>query len=347
MLLMGFRGLQVEEAGELLDAIADHGLGGVLIFDRDLPSGSSVRNVESPEQLSALISGLQDVSLGSSSGLPLLVAVDQEGGQVARLRPEDGFPPVTPSAAELGRLGEPAATRAAGGAIGQTLASVGVNLDLAPVVDLNVNPRSPAIGALDRSFSADPAVVIGQARAFIEGLHAEQVGGTIKHFPGHGSATGDTHAGVVDVTDTWTEAELEPFAALTADRTTDAVLTAHVFNARLDPQHPASLSRSTISDILRQQLGWDGVVISDDLQMGAIRDAYGHADAARLAVEAGVDLLIIANQQVYEPGIATSTVDLLMDMVQAGDIEERRIDEAWRRITGLKRVLAQAVAEPA
>jgi beta-N-acetylhexosaminidase len=220
--------------------------------------------------------------------------------------------------------------------IARTLASVGVNLNLAPVVDLDVNPTNPIIGALGRSFSADPAIVTAQAEAFIAGHRALGVKTTLKHFPGHGSSTGDTHLGVVDVTDTWSEVELEPFRNVVRDGLADAVLTAHVFNATLDSEHPATLSQPTITGILREQLSWDGIVISDDMQMGAIRDAYGYPDAVRLAILAGVDILTIAQQQVYEEGIVGRTIDLIEGFVRDGTLTEERIDASYRRILALK-----------
>lgn len=330
MLLVGFRGLTVEGAGEIVADIRDRNLGGIVLFDTDQPTHSNVRNVESPAQMTALIGGLQ--SLGAT---PLLVAIDEEGGLVARLDERHGFPP-TISAADLGARGDVAFTRQAGEQIAETLASVGVNLNLAPVVDLNVNPSNPIIGSLGRSFSADPAIVTAQAEAFVVGHRSVGVLITLKHFPGHGSSTGDTHLGVVDVTDTWSAIELEPFRNLVNDGLTDAVLTAHVFNSKLDPQHPATLSEPTITGILRDELGWDGVVISDDMQMGAIRQAYGYADAVRLAILAGVDILTIAQQQVYEPGIVETTIDLIEGLVRDGRLTEARIDESYQRIQVLK-----------
>jgi beta-N-acetylhexosaminidase len=330
MLLVGFRGLTVEEAGEVVLDIGERNLGGILLFDVDQPTGSAVRNVESPSQLAALVAGLQGLA-----PTPLLVAIDEEGGLVARLDQRHGFPPTT-SAAELGADPDLSVTQRAGRQIAETLASVGINLNLAPVVDVNVNPTNPIIGALGRSFSADPSSVTAHAEAFVEGHREVGVRTTLKHFPGHGSSTGDTHLGVVDVTDTWSGMELEPFSALIHDGLADAVLTAHVFNATLDPEHPATLSAPIITGILRGQLGWDGLVLSDDMQMGAIRQAYGYADALRLAILAGVDVLTIAQQQVYEEGIVATTVDLIEGLVRDGSIPEARIEESYRRITAFK-----------
>lgn len=330
MLLVGFRGLTVAQASAIIGDIEQNNVGGILLFDTDQPTHSAVRNISSPAQLKALISGLQ-----ARAATPLIVAVDEEGGLVARLNPNHGFP-ATQSAAALGARNDPAYTEAAGKKIAQTLASVGINLNLAPVVDLNVNPANPIIGALDRSFSANPAVVTSQAEAFIAGHHQVGILTTLKHFPGHGSSTGDTHLGVVDVTDTWTSTELKPFANLIHDGVTDAVLTAHVFNRKLDPQHPATLSNPIVTGILRTQLGWDALVISDDMQMGAIRKAYGYQDALRLAILAGVDVLTIAQQQVFEPGIVAKTIDLIEGLVQSGALTEARIADSHRRITAFK-----------
>ncbi len=330
MLLVGFRGTTAEEAAPILADIHDRGLGGVLLFDFDTPTGSTVRNIVSPEQLGALVAALRD-----ASSAPLLVAVDEEGGQVARLGPSHGFPP-TSSAAELGAIGDPRQTEAAGRAVAQTLASVGIGLNLAPVVDLDINPANPIIGAIGRSFGADPATVSAQAEAFVRGHRSIGVKTALKHYPGQGSARADTHLGVVDVTDVWTDVELEPFRTLVTDGMADAVLTAHIFNARLDPEHPATLSKPTVTGLLRGELGWDGVVISDDMQMGAIRDAYGYEEAVRLAIDAGIDILTIANQQVYEDGIVGRTIDLIEGFVRDGTISAERIAESARRIAAFK-----------
>jgi beta-N-acetylhexosaminidase len=335
MLLVGFRGTTAASAISVLEDIRQHALGGVVLFSVDQPTGSPTRNIESPSQVAALTAALQAAALDAGPRLPLVISVDEEGGRVARLDPAHGFR-ATESAAALGARDDPAYTEVAAARIAAILAAAGINLNLAPVVDLNVNPDNPIIGALDRSFSADPDIVTSQAEAFVRGHHELQVLTTLKHFPGHGSSTGDTHLGVVDVTDTWSEVELAPFGALVQGGLADAVLTAHVFNASLDPEHPATLSRTTITGILRERLGFDGVVLSDDMQMGAIRDAYGYEDAVKLAINAGVDILTIANQQVFEAGIVESTIDLVAGMVEAGEVTEARIRESWRRIQAFK-----------
>ena len=332
MLLVGFRGLTVKEAAGTVADIRDRGLGGVVLFDFDTPTGTYRRNIQSPSQLRRLVSGLRD-----AAAVPLLVAIDEEGGQVDRLKPAYGFPP-TLSAAALGRRNDPAYTRRRAKAVGTTLAGLGIDLDLAPVVDVDVNPTNPIIGALDRSFSSDPAVVTAQGRAFLDGLHDAGVAGALKHFPGHGSSTGDTHLGWVDVTSTWTAMELQPFREIIAAGHTDAVLVAHVFDSKLDPTYPASLSKAVITDLLRGELGFEGVVISDDLQMGAIRAAYGYETAVERAILAGTDVLTIANEQLYEADIVRRTIEIVRSAVAAGRITESRIDASWTRIRRLKGV---------
>lgn len=328
MLLVGFRGATPETAAATVRDITERGLGGVLLFSVDQSTGGE-RNVISAAQLSELVN-----ALSAASSIPLIVAIDQEGGKVARLGPTHGFP-ATPSAAQMGR-GSVDDTRALATVMAQTEASVGVTLNLAPVVDLAVNPSNPAIAELDRSFGADAQVVVDHARAFIEGHHDRGVRCAIKHFPGQGSASGDTHLGVVDVTSDWTERELEPFADLVADGSADAVLTAHIFNANLDREHPATLSRATITGILRERMGFEGPIISDDLQMGAIVDAYGYPEAVALALEAGVDLLLIANQRVYQPTIVADTIDIIERLVLDGRIPAERIHAAVERIASLR-----------
>ena len=329
MLLVGFRGLTPDESEPVRALVADRTIGGVLLFSRDQLTGGP-RNVESPEQLRDLVAALA----GAAADVPLLVAVDQEGGLVARLGPAHGFPPTRP-AADLG-AGDPSETAAAAAEIAATLAGVGVNLNLAPVVDLAINPDNPVIAAVERSFSADPAVVTTHARAFVEAHRAVGIRTAIKHFPGQGSAGGDTHLGVVDVTAAWTDVELEPFRSLAGDGLADAVLTAHVFNAALDADHPATLSATTVDVLLRGDLGFDGAVISDDLQMRAIGDAYGFDEAVALAIEAGIDVLLVANQLVYEPDVAMRIVDLVERLVLDGRIGEERIEASYRRILALK-----------
>ena len=325
MLVVGFKGLTVDEAPWIGTAIADAGLGGVILFDRHRAS-TKPRNVASPEQVAALTGELRALA----GDRDLIIAIDQEGGLVTRLSPRYGFPALA-SEAEIGEQGDDAVGAWAAG-LATTLGTAGITLDLAPVVDLNVNADNPAIGALDRAFSAEPEVVGRDAAIEIDALRARGVRSALKHFPGIGSATANTDFGVADVTETWSDVELVPYRHLIALDSVDAVMVGHVVNGQLDPSAPASLSSATVTGLLRQQLGFDGPVVTDDLQAGAITDAFGADDAILLAIEAGCDLLLLANQQVYDTAIVGHVIDLVERAVTAGRITEARIDESLTRI---------------
>lgn len=328
LLIVGFRGARLADASWVRDALADRGLGGVILFDRDQLTGKA-RNITSPDQVRRLTADLR----AAAGDRPAFVSVDQEGGVVTRLSPAHGFPAVA-SEATIGR-GTAAAAREWATALAGTLAATGFNLNFAPVVDLDVNPKSPAIGALDRSFSADPDIVVRMASIEIDAHRAGRVLTTLKHFPGIGSSTANTDFGVADVTNTWSRTELEPFRRLIASAKADLVMAGHVVNRHLDAKHPASLSRAVVGDLLRGELGWDGVTVTDDLQAAAITKAFGADEAVLLALEAGNDLLLFANQQVYDAEVVDRVVATIAGAVKAGRIPEARIDEAYGRVTRL------------
>ena len=335
MLLVGFRGTSVDDAGAVVEQIRAGQVGGVVLFDVDVLNGEPVRNISSPDQVRALVGGLQQAARGG-----LFVAIDQEGGRVTRLKQRSGFSP-TLSQRELAQRGV-TATRGQADQTARTLSQLGINVNLAPVVDLDVNSESPAIGALGRSFSADAQAVSEHSRVVIESHHERGLLTAVKHFPGHGSAVADSHRGFVDVSGTWSDAELVPYRTLIRDGMIDMVMTAHVFNRNIDPEWPATLSPSTITGLLRQQLGFTGVVIADDMQMGAIVDHYGLETALRQAIVAGVDIITFANNnpRAYEPDIAPRAINIIAAMVEDGAISETRIDESIGRIQALKERLS-------
>ncbi len=327
LLVVGFRGTSLDQAGWVRRALTRDGLGGVILFDRDQLTGGR-RNIVSPAQVRRLTRDLR----AAAPGRGIIVAVDQEGGLVTRLGPAHGFPAVA-SEATIGR-GTAAAARSWAKTIASTLADAGINLNMAPVVDLDVNPSSPAIGALDRSFSADPDVVVAMATIEIEAHHAAGVRTTLKHFPGIGSSTTNTDFGVADVTRTWSRTELQPFRRLVSAGLADVVMAGHVVNGQIDERRPASLSRGTL-DMLRGDVGWKGIVVTDDLQAAAITRKFGADEAILLALEAGNDLLLLANQQVYEPGVVKSVVSTVLGAVAHGRIPGARIEEAFARVQAL------------
>ncbi|HMB15983.1 MAG TPA: glycoside hydrolase family 3 protein [Pelovirga sp.] len=335
MVMVGFRRTALADDHVILRDIRHHHLGGVILFDYDVALNQADRNIRSPEQLKRLVASLQDAAT-----IPLLVAVDQEGGRVVRLKPVHGFAP-KPSHAELGRNGDLQATYAAGKNIAATLAEMGINVNFAPVVDLCSNPDNPVIARLDRCFSDQSDSVIRHARQFIQAHQDHGVISVIKHFPGHGSSHGDSHLGFTDVSISWTPAELTPYVDLIGAGRVNALMTAHVFNITLDADHPATLSYPTTTGILREQLGFDGVIFSDDLQMKAITEHYGLDQAVQLALEAGIDILLFGNNLDYDPEIVARVVHIIRDLVATGVICESRIDESYRRIMRLKGVVAR------
>ena len=336
MLIVGFRGLSVDEASPVIRDIRKRNIGGVILFDYDVPAGSPVRNIASPVQVRALTDALQ-----AAAATPLFIAVDQEGGKICRLKTRFGFPP-TVSAEYLGGLDDPAAIRRYAMATAETLHEAGINVNFAPVVDLNRNPSNPVIGMLERSYSADPAVVVRHAMVVIEALHGRRILSTLKHFPGHGSSAADSHLGVVDVTRTWDPVELVPFERIIQSGACDMVMTAHIFNGNLDSRRPATLSAKTITGILREKLGYDGVVVSDDMQMGAIRSFYGLEAAIRMALEAGCDILVFANNSVFEEDIAERAVGIIRKLVADGTVTPGKIGQSLGRIKKLKERISPA-----
>jgi beta-N-acetylhexosaminidase len=335
MLMVGFRGLSADSDLAVIDDIRQRHIGGVILFDYDVVLGTPVRNIASAAQTKELIADLQ-----SAAAIPLLVALDQEGGKVSRLKERNGFEP-TLSPADLG-AGPISRTLQEAGKIAATMAGLGFNINLAPVVDLDLHPENPVIGGLGRSFSSDPLQTVRHASAFIAAHRKEGVLCTLKHFPGHGSSTTDSHYGLTDVTDTWRRIELEPFARLIREGMVDAVMTAHIFHAGLDPERPATLSSPIIKGILRNELGFDGVVFSDDMQMQAITDHYGFETAVLAAIEADVDILVFGNNLAYDPQIARKATALILGLIAEEKISEERIDRSWRRIAALKARLTPA-----
>lgn len=332
MLMAGFRGYTVDDSSPIMRDIRERHLGGVILFNYDVALGKAERNIQSPEQVLKLNNTLAD-----AAEIPLFIAVDQEGGRVQRLRKETGFDE-SPSAQVLGGAADGVVYNEAY-KVGKTLLDAGFNLNFAPVADVNVNPGSPAIGRIGRSFSNDPERVAQCDRLFLAGFAAHGIIGCLKHFPGHGSAGSDSHYGVTDVTETWSEAELVPYERLIKGGTARVIMTAHIFNARLDPEYPATLSHKIITGILRDRFGFNGVVITDDMNMKAITAQFGQEEAIRLAIDAGADILLYGNNLIYDPAIVQKTHATIRKLVDEGKISRRRIAASYSRIMQLKELL--------
>ena len=333
MLMVGFHGTSAASSSQICQDIKKYHVGAVILFDFNPVDKTKPKNIATKEQLKKLTSELQ----ACASDGKLLIAVDQEGGKVQRLKSKYGFYGKFPKASDVVKMDQ-RQIKATYTKMSAELKSVGINYDLAPVVDLDINMKNHVIHGLGRSFGKDPNIVAKYASTFIDAMHTNGVLTSIKHFPGHGSSVGDTHKGFVDVTNLWQEVELEPYHLL-KDKA-DTVMVAHVFNKKLDDTYPASLSYSTITKLLRWKLGYHGVVITDDLQMGAISKKYGLKNTLKLAINAGNDILLIGNQM--DPKKVKSTkllVETITSLVKSGEVKEESIDKAFTRIQKLKEKL--------
>ena len=315
--------------------IVDHRFGGMLLF---------AENFGDAEQTLRLVSDMQAANR-EGGGVPMLIAVDQEGGRIARL----GFSTNGIGNMALAATGDPANARATGQLFGEELGLLGINVDFAPVVDVNDNPANPVIG--DRSFGDDPAKVAEYGVAYMEGLHETGIIATLKHFPGHGNTDTDSHTGLPLVNRTREELlsnELIPFKAA-IDAGAEMVMTAHIQFPQVEPQTytsitteeevyiPATMSKIILTDILRGELGFDGVIVADALEMSSIWDNYALDDVLSMTIGAGCDMLIVP--PVWDAS-GLETIDNMLDravaLCESGDIDVARVDDSVRRILALK-----------
>lgn len=317
----------VAEEDSLLQEIRDHKLGGIILFEKNIAKQNS------REQLKKMIATLK-----SNAPAPLLVSIDEEGGKVHRLKEKYGFVAM-PSASYLGSINQPDSTLYYNCRLAEELFDLGINLNYAPCVDLAINPENDVIVNKNRSFGTAPQLVADHARLCILAHRDNQVKTILKHFPGHGSSAGDSHLGIVDVTQTWTFTELLPYYHLIQSNHFDAIMTAHIINRNWDTSSlPATLSERTVKGILRGLLGFKGVVFSDDMQMYAISKNYGLEHSMELAINAGVDVLVFGNNvsQSDRPITASEMHTIIKNLVSQGKISKSRIDEAYQRIVLLK-----------
>ncbi|MFO7527062.1 MAG: glycoside hydrolase family 3 N-terminal domain-containing protein [Ignavibacteriaceae bacterium] len=317
MLMVGFPGNELTDS-TIINDIQLRKIGGVILMGY---------NITSPSQVQQLTNSLQ-----SNSQTPLFISVDQEGGRVARLKETNGFA-ATKTAFEIGTLiNNEDSTRVWASLMAGWLQQSGFNVNLAPVADVNVNPNSPAIGLLDRSFSEIPEQVFQHNSWFINEFHDKNIFTTLKHFPGHGSANTDSHFGFTDITNTWSDSELIPFHKLIQQGYDDFVMSGHLFNANLDSIHPASLSQKVMTNLLRDTLGFNGLVITDGMFMGAITNNYTFDKAVELAINAGNDILLYTSNKIEGRSLVDSIVGIVLNKISVGLITEARIDESYQRI---------------
>lgn len=332
MLMVGFFGTSAKPNSKICQDIRNYNLGGVILFDFNPTNKSKPKNISGKKQLTQLTKALQLCSPDNK----LLIAVDQEGGRVQRLKNKYGFYGNFPKASEI-TVKDENEVRNIYENMGKELRDAGINFNLAPVVDLSINPKNIVINKLGRSFGKDPEEVAKYTTIFMNAMHKNHVLTSLKHFPGHGSSLGDTHKGFVDVTNDWKDIELSPYRILIGKNNIDTIMVAHVFNKTLDDKYPASLSEKTIHGTLRKGLNYKGVVITDDLQMGAIDKKFGLKETLRLAINAGDDILLFGNQLNPRNILPTEKlVNEILELVYENKIGMDKINSAYSRIQKLK-----------
>lgn len=326
---------------EYRQAILEYGFGGIILFSS---------NMENTEQEIRLISDLQETAASgnSISGIPMFISIDQEGGSVGRI-PDAAVMTGNMALAATGEDAQDNARRTAG-IIGEEISSLGINMDFAPVMDVNNNPSNPVIGV--RSFGSDPETVARLGTAFMETLQEKDIIPVLKHFPGHGDTDTDSHTGLPSIDkslEELTETELVPFREA-IDAGTDMIMTSHIQFPEIETETytaadtgekiflPATLSRKMITGVLRGELGFDGVVITDSLAMGAISEHFAPGDVAELAINAGADILLMPMALTNADSLAQmgDYIQSILTKVQEGKIPQERIDESVLRILKLK-----------
>ncbi|MEM9082957.1 MAG: glycoside hydrolase family 3 N-terminal domain-containing protein [Planctomycetota bacterium] len=322
-------------------------VGGIILFDVDVPGRNRLRDESGLPEEEARLGSPRNVSDAESTarlvkylkerlGEELIVSIDQEGGFVSRLNPRHGYP-ASPAPQEYASLDAESRSEAAR-TLAETISSVGIDLNLAPCVDVAINPDGPGHTALGRSFGRDPESVARMAGEQIDAMHHAGAACMIKHFPGHGSAVGDTHFGLVDITQTWAEEdELAPYARLlgpdsVSKEPADAVMISHLIHRGFDADRPASLSHAIITGLLRERLGYDGLVTTDSLDMHAVADRFDGGEAAVLALEAGADVALEANNlTVVRDCPAESIHTAIADAVADGRLSVKELEQKVAR----------------
>ena len=316
LIIAGFDGTTVND--ELRSLILEKYVGGVILFSK---------NVESASQVVALNNEIKEINKVNKS--PIFISVDEEGGLVSRMPSE--FKDI-PTNSDIAKYDDEDLSYNIGKVIGEEISSLGFNMDFAPVLDINSNPNNPVIG--DRSFGDNETIVSKLGIATMKGLKDSDVIATVKHFPGHGDTSVDSHVGLPVVENDLERLksfELVPFQKA-IDEGVDMVMVSHIMLPKIDENDPATLSKTIVTDILRKDMNYNGVVVTDDMTMGAIINNYDIGEAAVKSINAGVDIVMVCHQ--YEN--VTKVIDAIKEAVNNGSITEERIDKSVERILKLK-----------
>lgn len=329
MVMASVEGYSLDANGE--DLINKYNVGGFIVLGE---------NVRDTEQLQALVNSLK--SANSKNKLPLFISTDEEGGRVSRM-PEE-FKDL-PSNRSIGKTGSSEFALNIGKLISEELISFGINMDFAPVLDINSNPKNTVIG--DRSFGPDANIVARLGTQEMKGMQSKNIISVVKHFPGHGDTSVDSHVGLPVINndaDRLKGFELVPFVNAIKNNT-DGIMIAHILLPKIDSDNPASMSKTIITDMLRDEMDFKGIVITDDMTMGAIVKNYNIGEAAVKSINAGSDIILVCHG--FDNQVAV--IDALRKAASDGRITQKRIDESLYRIIKLKNkyMLADKPSEPA
>lgn len=328
MIIVGFKGDDAGDASVKAVAaeIAAGTLGGVMYLKPNVKSLSAVKAMNAAFR-------------AASPDLPPFLTLDQEGGAVERLTGDVGFKEL-PNAETIAKDDSPAEAEKIYAGMAQGIKDEGFTVNFGPVADLNINPNNQIIAKYGRSFGKSGKTVTAYDQAFVEAHHDAGLLTALKHFPGHGSSTADSHAGFVDISRTWSPIELDPYKALFASGYDDFVMVGHLYHKNYTgtdgAKLPASLSPDWIGGVLRGQLKFAGVVISDDLEMGAIRKQFDLHDTVVRAVNAGVDVLLFSNTAAYSPDLADKVRGILVTEAQADPAFADKVKASYARIVAMK-----------
>jgi beta-N-acetylhexosaminidase len=336
MIIVGFTGDSVQDpsVARVRDQIAAGTLGGVMYLKPNVASLGAVKRINA-------------AFWAASPALPPFLALDQEGGAVERLTRAVGFKEI-PDAEGIASANSPAGAEAIYADMAGKVADLGFTVNFGPVVDINLNAENQIIAKYGRAFGSTVSEVVPYAAAFIEAHHRAGLLTALKHFPGHGSSTADSHEGFVDITESWNEIELAPYRELMEAGLADLVMVGHLYHSDYssgDTRLPSSLSPEWISGVLRGELGYQGVVVSDDLEMGAIRKHFGLEETVTRAVRAGTDVLLFSNTAKPRGSLAEEVRAILVAEAERDPAFRARVEESYARIVALKQRIGAASTE--
>lgn len=321
MIMIGIDGTELDSMNYLKDYVREGKIGGILFLGY---------NIKNKTQIKKLIKDIKSLN----PEFPLFFAIDQEGGIIQRLNIKNGFS-LYPSHQSMAQNYTTEQAYEIYYDLAKEISNIGFNVNFGPVIDLDINPECPVIGKLERSFSSDPKVVTNYATTFINAHNDNNIISVVKHFPGHGSSAADSHKGFTDVSSTWDPIELKPYSNLIDAKLKFAVMTSHIYNKNTDTVYPASLSKNHI-DILKNDLGYKGLIFTDDLQMKAISDLYTFEEYILQSVNAGNDILLFSGFNYDNKAIPDKVIETILKFLEEKKIKNQTINESFIKIINAK-----------